>query len=93
MCIKNVYTPFSVQTNKLLDNALGGHLDNHLSEYHSRFLKQWLKGLYAFLKDEPELMVRRLQISSRKPEIPKEKQTNFQVRIRTYMFRRFVRIQ
>ncbi|XP_050390439.1 neurotrophin-3 isoform X2 [Patella vulgata] len=41
-----------------------------LSPHQARFIKDRLKGLYAFLKNHPALMDRRLKVGSKKPKIP-----------------------
>lgn len=44
--------------------------EHRLSEAQAQSLRHRLKGLYAYLKDHPALMERRLHVGSRKPEIP-----------------------
>ncbi|XP_046327608.1 uncharacterized protein LOC124111825 isoform X3 [Haliotis rufescens] len=47
------------------------HMDR-LSMEQAQYLKDRLKGLYAFLKNHPALMDRRLKVGSRKPQIPQK---------------------
>ena len=56
--------------------GLGEGLDR-LSPEEAWLLRERLKGLYAMLKKHPALMDRRLQVGSKKPQIPTHHRQHF----------------
>ena len=56
--------------------GLGAGLDR-LSPEEAWLLRERLKGLYAMLKKHPALMDRRLQVGSKKPQIPAHHRQHF----------------
>ncbi|ESO94809.1 hypothetical protein LOTGIDRAFT_161061 [Lottia gigantea] len=58
-------------TNSII-NDLGDDTIEKLTPHQTIFIKERLKGLYAFLKNHPALMDRRLKVGSKKPTIPNQ---------------------
>jgi hypothetical protein len=51
-------------------NNSGVFTADRLSPEEAKQLRERLKGLYALLKNNPALMDRRLQVGSKRPQIP-----------------------